>query len=87
MGSNTLMQGDNQNWKYVHGRDLTARYVLVISASGFGDYYGFSELEVFFFTPIDTDGDGVFDRFDVCPEQADPEQADADADGEGDALQ
>lgn len=36
--------------------------------------------------PVDTDGDGVFDGCDVCPEVADPEQADRDGDRLGDAC-
>jgi Cys-rich repeat protein len=34
----------------------------------------------------DTDGDGIPDAWDVCPEVADPDQADTDQDGIGDAC-
>jgi hypothetical protein len=34
----------------------------------------------------DEDGDGILDPYDVCPDQGDPEQADADDDGVGDAC-
>ena len=86
IGANALVPGNNTEWQYVHGRDLKARYVLVVSTSGVGNYYGFSEVQVLFYTPVDTDGDGTFDRLDVCPEVYDPDQADADADGVGDAC-
>ncbi len=36
--------------------------------------------------PSDTDGDGVLDSQDVCVQAADPDQADADSDGIGDAC-
>jgi hypothetical protein len=35
---------------------------------------------------IDEDGDGILDEDDVCPSVADPDQADLDQDGEGDAC-
>ncbi|MEZ4458131.1 MAG: amidase family protein [bacterium] len=35
---------------------------------------------------VDTDGDGVVDECDVCPNIADPEQVDSDHDGKGDAC-
>lgn len=35
---------------------------------------------------LDTDGDGRLGRFDNCPDVPNPEQADADLDGEGDAC-
>jgi thrombospondin type 3 repeat protein len=37
-------------------------------------------------TPIDTDGDGVFDFEDNCPLVSNPDQTDADTDGIGDAC-
>ena len=36
--------------------------------------------------PLDTDGDGVLDEDDVCPEDADPDQLDEDGDGIGDVC-
>jgi len=36
--------------------------------------------------PADTDGDGVPDERDTCPEQPDPDQLDTDRDGTGDAC-
>ncbi|MBX2798570.1 MAG: MSCRAMM family adhesin SdrC [Myxococcales bacterium] len=40
-----------------------------------------------FAAPVpDTDSDGVLDPDDVCPEVADPDQADTDGDGQGDAC-
>jgi hypothetical protein len=36
--------------------------------------------------PADTDADAVMDRADNCPDAANPDQADADADGVGDAC-
>ncbi|MCO6487452.1 MAG: SBBP repeat-containing protein [Phaeodactylibacter sp.] len=36
--------------------------------------------------PTDTDGDGVFDSADNCPEEANPDQYDLDLDGIGDAC-
>ncbi len=36
--------------------------------------------------PVDTDEDGVPDPQDVCPMRADPDQADLDGDGQGDAC-
>jgi hypothetical protein len=38
------------------------------------------------FTPADTDGDGVADRDDNCPAEPNPDQADLDSDGVGDAC-
>ena len=35
---------------------------------------------------VDADGDGILDEDDVCPDVADPEQADLDGDGMGDAC-
>ena len=37
-------------------------------------------------TPVDTDGDGVIDTSDNCPDEANADQRDTDADGEGDAC-
>jgi hypothetical protein len=37
-------------------------------------------------TPADTDGDGVADAVDNCPQDPNPGQADLDGDGEGDAC-
>jgi hypothetical protein len=37
-------------------------------------------------TATDMDGDGVPDRFDLCPATSDPEQEDLDGDGAGDAC-
>jgi hypothetical protein len=37
--------------------------------------------------PEDSDGDGVVDVLDNCPQSANPDQADADADGRGDACE
>ncbi len=37
--------------------------------------------------PLDTDGDGVPDDEDVCPGAADPDQADSDGNGVGDACE
>ncbi|MBL8913268.1 MAG: thrombospondin type 3 repeat-containing protein [Archangium sp.] len=37
-------------------------------------------------TPVDTDGDGVTDTADNCPNDANANQRDTDADGEGDAC-
>jgi probable HAF family extracellular repeat protein len=37
--------------------------------------------------PTDTDGDGVADAEDNCPEVANPDQADSDGDGQGDACE
>lgn len=36
--------------------------------------------------PPDLDGDGILDHFDNCPEVANPDQADTDSDGIGDAC-
>jgi hypothetical protein len=36
---------------------------------------------------IDSEGDGVFDRCDLCPDASDASQADVDGDGAGDACQ
>ncbi len=35
---------------------------------------------------VDTDGDGVYDRFDNCPDTPNPDQADIDGDGLGDVC-
>ena len=37
--------------------------------------------------PVDTDGDGIEDRYDNCPSIANPTQADCDGDGIGDACE
>jgi hypothetical protein len=37
--------------------------------------------------PLDSDGDGVFDSADNCPDQYNPNQRDTDGDGVGDACQ
>ena len=37
--------------------------------------------------PIDSDGDGIEDRYDNCPSVANPDQADCDGDGVGDACE
>ena len=47
---------------------------------------GFTILLNYLFAHSDTDGDGVFDSFDNCPEAANPDQADSDSDRTGDAC-
>jgi hypothetical protein len=37
--------------------------------------------------PIDSDGDGIEDRYDNCPSVTNPDQADCDGDGVGDACE
>jgi hypothetical protein len=37
-------------------------------------------------SPVDTDGDGIADGLDNCPLDPNPNQADVDADGFGDAC-
>jgi hypothetical protein len=41
----------------------------------------------FFDVRLDSDGDGVTDNIDNCPEDPNPDQEDADQDGEGDACE
>ncbi len=37
-------------------------------------------------SPTDIDGDGIVDEYDNCPEDFNPEQRDADGDGQGDVC-
>jgi Bacterial Ig-like domain/Thrombospondin type 3 repeat len=63
-------------------------YVLDDTQGGVGSFAGGWSLELnnTSTTPTDSDGDGVADTEDNCPEVANADQADGDADGEGDVC-
>jgi subtilisin-like proprotein convertase family protein len=63
-------------------------YVLDDTQGGVGSFAGGWSLELnnTSTTPTDSDGDGVADTEDNCPEVANANQADGDADGEGDVC-
>ena len=54
-------------------------------ASGALGYVYFDDI-VLIWEPVDNDGDGVFDRWDNCPDSPNPDQADSDDDDLGDAC-